>query len=63
MKKKVRTLEFYGYDYDSTMIREKDYYPVSKVKEVKNMKYILPVEDEEDDEEDSTDTGSTEDNG
>ena len=54
--KKVRTLEFYGYDYDSTMLREKDYFPVSKVKELKNMKYIKPSDDE-------FDTGSTESNG
>ena len=65
MKKKVRTLEFYGFDYNSTMLREKDYFPVSKVKEVKNMKYIVPVEEEESEEESDDDedvTGGTEDN-
>lgn len=52
---KVRTLDFYGYDYDSTMLRDKDYFPVSKVKEIKNMKYMKA--------DDSEESGSTEDNG
>jgi hypothetical protein len=59
MKKKVRTLEFYGYDNDSTMLRYDNYFPVSDVKEIENMKYIIP--DEEEESEDTT--GSTEDNG
>ena len=57
MKKKVRTLEFYGFDYDSTMLRDKDYFPVSDVKEIENMKYIIPAD------EDEKTTGSTENNG
>lgn len=40
MKKKVRTLDFYGFDGDSTMLREDFYFPISEVKEIKNMKYI-----------------------
>jgi hypothetical protein len=65
MKKKVRTLEFYGFDYDSTMLGDVDHFPVSKVKEVKNMKYVIPTEDEEEEsDEDSEDTtGTTENNG
>jgi hypothetical protein len=59
MKKKVRTLEFYGYDNDSTMLRYDNYFPVSDVKEIENMKYIIP--DEEEESEDTT--GNTEDNG
>lgn len=39
MKNIIRTLDYYGYDYDSTMY-ENDPYEVSKVKEIKNMKYI-----------------------
>ena len=45
MKKKVRTLEFYGYDNDSTMLRYDNYFPVSDVKEIENMKYIIPDEE------------------
>jgi hypothetical protein len=59
MKKRVRTLEFYGYDNDSTMLRYDNYFPVSDVKEIENMKYIIP--DEEEESEDTT--GNTEDNG
>lgn len=58
--KKVRTLDFYGYSDDSTMIREKDYFPVSKVEEIRNQKYVK-VDDEEEDE--STESGDTVDNG
>ena len=58
MKKKVRTLEFYGYDYDSTMLRYDNYFPVSDVKEIENMKYIIPADEESEDT-----TGSTENNG
>ena len=63
MKKKVRTLEFYGFDYDSTMLGDVDHFPVSKVKEVKNMKYIVPVEEEESDDDTEDTTGTTENNG
>ena len=58
MKKKVRTLEFYGFDYDSTMLRYDNYFPVSDVKEIENMKYIIPADEESEDT-----TGSTENNG
>ena len=45
MAKNIRTLDFYGYDYDSTMVKkdenEKDEtFNISKVKELKNKKYI-----------------------
>jgi hypothetical protein len=60
MKKKVRTLEFYGYDNDSTMLRYDNYFPVSDVKEIENMKYIIPDEEDGESEDES---GSTEDNG
>jgi hypothetical protein len=63
MKKKVRTLEFYGFDYNSTMLGDVDHFPVSKVKEVKNMKYIVPVEEEESDDDTEDTTGTTENNG
>jgi len=39
-KNKVRTLDFYGFDGDSTMLRNSDYFPISDVKEIENMKYI-----------------------
>jgi len=58
MKKKVRTLDFYGFDYDSTMLRYDNYFPVSDVKEIENMKYIIPADEESEDT-----TGSTENNG
>ena len=50
MEKKLRPLEFYGYDYDSTMVKkdenEKDEcFQISKVKEIKNKKYIKPEEE------------------
>ena len=60
MKKRVRTLEFYGYDNDSTMLRYDKYFPVSDVKEIENMKYIIPDEEDGESEDES---GSTEDNG
>ena len=45
MGKKIRPLEFYGYDYDSTMEKafKKDpmgVFAISKAKELKNEKYI-----------------------
>lgn len=45
MGKKLRPLEFYGYDYDSTMVKkdenyENETFQISKVKELKNEKYI-----------------------
>ena len=63
MKKKVRTLEFYGFDYNNTMLGDVDHFPVSKVKEVKNMKYVVPVEEEESDDDTEDTTGTTENNG
>jgi hypothetical protein len=61
MGKKLRPLEFYGYDYDSTMVKkdenEKDEcFQISKVKELKNKKYIKPEEEE-------SESGTTENNG
>ena len=61
MRKKLRPLEFYGYDYDSTMVKkdenEKDEcFQISKVKELKNKKYIKPEEEE-------SESGTTENNG
>jgi hypothetical protein len=60
MGKKLRPLEFYGYDYDSTMVKkdenEKDEcFQISKVKELKNKKYIKPEEEE-------SESGTTENN-
>lgn len=45
MKNIVRTLDYYGYDYDSTMYKNNEKYKdeifdISKVKEHKNKKYI-----------------------
>jgi hypothetical protein len=60
MKKNIRPLEFYGYDYDSTMVKKDENYKdetfeISKVKELKNNKYINFDPE--------SDTGSTESNG
>ena len=60
MKDKVRTLEYYGYDYDSTMVKKNENYKdetfqISKVKEIKNKKYTIVEENNE--------TGNTQDNG
>ena len=60
MKKNIRPLEFYGYDYDSTMVKKDENYKdetfeISKVQEIKNKKYVIVDDD--------TDTGSTESNG
>jgi len=61
MGKKLRPLEFYGYDYDSTMVKKNENYKdetfqISKVKELKNKKYIKPEEEE-------SESGTTENNG
>ena len=45
MKNLIRTLDYYGYDYDSTMYKNtEDYkdetFDISKVKELKNRKYV-----------------------
>jgi hypothetical protein len=61
MGKKLRPLEFYGYDYDSTMVKKNENtkdecFQISKVKELKNKKYIKPEEEE-------SESGTTENNG
>lgn len=61
MGKKLRPLEFYGYDYDSTMVKKNENkkdecFQISKVKELKNKKYIKPEEEE-------SESGATENNG
>lgn len=63
MKDKVRTLEYYGFDYDSTMVKKDENYvnetfEISKIGDIKNRKYIRPEEAEENNE-----SGNTEDNG
>lgn len=45
MKNIVRTLDYYGYDYDSTMYKKNENYKdetfeISKIKEERNKKYI-----------------------
>ena len=65
MGDKVRTLEYYGYDYDSTMVKKDENYinetfEISKVADIKNKKYTVVKEDEE---ENNEDTGTTQDNG
>lgn len=60
MGKKLRPLEFYGYDYDSTMVKKDENtkdecFQISKVKELKNKKYIIVEEESE--------SGATENNG
>ena len=50
MKKNIRPLEFYGYDYDSTMVKKDENYKdecfqVSKVMEHQNRKYIKGYND------------------
>ena len=45
MKNIVRTLDYYGYDYDSTMYKKNEseideVFQISKQKEYKNKKYI-----------------------
>ena len=45
MGDKVRTLDFYGYDEDNTMVKDNEDYKdevfqVSKAKEIRNEKYV-----------------------
>jgi hypothetical protein len=45
MGNKVRTLDFYGYDEDNTMVKDNEDYKdevfqVSKAKEIRNEKYV-----------------------
>jgi len=41
MGNKVRTLDFYGYDEDNTMVKDnEEIFQVSKAKEIRNEKYI-----------------------
>ena len=45
MGDKVRTLDYYGFDYDSTMVKKDENYKdetfdISKVKEIRNQKYV-----------------------
>lgn len=56
MKKKVRTLEFYGFDDDNTMY-DANSYVISETKEIKNMKYVIVKEEE------NNTSATTEDNG
>ena len=63
MKDKVRTLEYYGYDYDSTMVKKDENYKdetfeISKVSDIKNRKYTIIKE-----EENNNETENTENNG
>jgi hypothetical protein len=55
MKKKVRTLEFYGFDDDNTMY-DVNPYVISETKEIKNIKYVKYNEE-------NNESGATEDNG
>lgn len=52
MKNIVRTLDYYGYDYDGTMYKKNENeinetFQISKVKEQKNKKYIKMKNNEE----------------
>lgn len=63
MKKKVRTLEFYGFDDDNTMY-DANSYVISETKEIKNMKYVKVNEEDQNKEEENNElTGNTENNG
>lgn len=58
MKDKVRTLEYYGFDEDNTMVKKDENYKdetfeISKVGDIKNRKYTI-VEDEENNENENT---------
>lgn len=60
MKDKVRTLEYYGYDYNSTMVKKDENYvnetfEISKIGDIKNRKYTRLEENNE--------SENTEDNG
>lgn len=64
MKDKVRTLEYYGYDYNSTMVKKDENYvnetfEISKIGDIKNKKYIKKEKTEEN----NNETGNTQDNG
>lgn len=70
MKKRVRTLDFYGFDDDNTMVKyitedTKGMFYISKTKEIKNMKYVRTEggEEEETQEDNNNETGNTQDNG
>lgn len=59
MKDKVRTLEYYGYDYDSTMVKKDENYvnetfEISKIGDIKNRKYIRQEEAEKNNESENT---------
>lgn len=65
MAKNIRTLEFYSFDYDSTMVKKDENYKdetfeISKVKELKNKKYIKPDEEESESGDTKTNTEETE---
>lgn len=45
MAEKIRTLDFYGYDEDCTMVKDNENYEnecfqISKAKEIRNQKYV-----------------------
>lgn len=48
MNKKVRTLDFYGFDDDNTMY-DINSTVISETKEIKNMKYVKVKEEENND--------------
>ena len=65
MKDIVRTLNYYGFDDDNTMVKKDENYvnetfEISKVADVKNKKYTI-IEDEE--EENNNETENTQENG
>ena len=45
MRDRIRHLEFYGFDYDSTLAKNKWMFPISDVVEVVNEKYDVVVID------------------
>ena len=55
MKKKFSPIDFYGYDCDSTMVKNhnNECFKISKVKELKNQKYIKVEEESESDDTDN----------
>lgn len=64
MKDKVRTLEYYGFDDDNTMVKKDENYvnetfEISKVADIKNRKYTIVEEEEQ---EENNETGNTESN-
>ena len=65
MKNKVRTLDYYGFDEDNTMVKKDENYvnetfEISKIGDVKNRKYSVVKKDEEESE--NTESGNTESN-